>query len=35
LHCFLFKPFQAQQLVDEVRKAIAEWRGERPLVGGR
>jgi CheY-like chemotaxis protein len=31
LHCFLFKPFQAQQLVDEVRKAIAEWKGERPL----
>lgn len=31
LHCFLFKPFQAQQLVDEVRKAAAEWRGERKL----
>ena len=31
LHCFLFKPFQAQQLVDEVRKAVAEWKGERPL----
>lgn len=34
LHCFLFKPFQAQQLVDEVRKAVAEWRGERPLTKG-
>jgi DNA-binding NtrC family response regulator len=22
LHCFLFKPFQAQQLIDEVRKAL-------------
>ncbi len=31
LHCFLFKPFQAQQLLDEVRKAAAEWRGEQPL----
>jgi CheY-like chemotaxis protein len=31
LHCFLFKPFQAQQLIDETRKAIAEWKGERPL----
>jgi len=31
LHCFLFKPFQAQQLVDEVRKALAEWKGERPI----
>jgi CheY-like chemotaxis protein/GAF domain-containing protein len=28
LHCFLFKPFQAQQLLDEVRKAAIEWRGE-------
>ena len=35
LHCFLFKPFQAQQLVDEVRKAVAEWKGERPLSEGR
>jgi CheY-like chemotaxis protein len=34
LHCFLFKPFQAQQLLDEVRKAAAEWRGEHPLTGG-
>jgi CheY-like chemotaxis protein len=34
LHCFLFKPFQAQQLLDETRKAIAEWRGERPLSSG-
>jgi CheY-like chemotaxis protein/GAF domain-containing protein len=24
LHCFLFKPFQAQQLLDEVRKALTE-----------
>lgn len=31
LHCFLFKPFQAQQLLDEVRKATAEWKGEQPL----
>ena len=31
LHCFLFKPFQAQQLIDETRKAVAEWKGERPL----
>ena len=31
LHCFLFKPFQAQQLVEEVRKAAAEWKGEQPL----
>ena len=23
LHCFLFKPFQAQQLLDEVKKALA------------
>ena len=35
LHCFLFKPFQAQHLVDEVRKAVAEWKGERPLAEGR
>ncbi|MFM8784172.1 MAG: response regulator [Phycisphaerales bacterium] len=35
LHCFLFKPFQAQQLVDEVRKAVAEWKGERPMSQGR
>lgn len=35
LHCFLFKPFQAQQLLDEARKAVAEWRGERPLSEGR
>jgi DNA-binding NtrC family response regulator len=35
LHCFLFKPFQAQQLVDEVRKAVAEWKGERPMSEGR
>lgn len=34
LHCFLFKPFQAQQLIDEVRKAVAEWRGEQPLAEG-
>jgi DNA-binding NtrC family response regulator len=24
LHCFLFKPFQAQQLIDEVTKALTE-----------
>jgi CheY-like chemotaxis protein len=24
LHCFLFKPFQAQQLLDEVKKALTE-----------
>jgi FixJ family two-component response regulator len=27
LHCFLFKPFQAQQLLEEVEKALTTGTG--------